>query len=332
MSGRSRLRLSARSTAISCGALALLCAPLTATTAHAESGAPSASGAEAAAPLPGGSGPCVPGYCPDEFPPIDFDPAELGEHVLDPHKPKPLPKPKPMPKPKKKRGPVKVVKTDKKTGKPLAGARFELWRETNDTAGLQTVGINPDTRVGDPCTTGADGVCTRTVPVGTYYWRETQAPPGYVLPKPAVFGPLELTKDKCKTGVTVKATNSRKPPKPPHKPKGSLHVVKVDKKTGKPLQGAVFQLWRETNGRAGLQTSGTSRDTRIGNGCATDTRGRCDFKDLRLGSYYLQETDVPDGYELPANPVSGPHTLTKENASKGVTVRLSNKRGGPGKG
>ncbi|MEU4729748.1 prealbumin-like fold domain-containing protein [Streptomyces sp. NPDC023588] len=30
--------------------------------------------------------------------------------------------------------------------------------------------------MGATCTTGADGVCTATVPLGSYYWQETKAP------------------------------------------------------------------------------------------------------------------------------------------------------------
>ncbi|NED11882.1 choice-of-anchor A family protein, partial [Streptomyces sp. SID9124] len=44
-------------------------------------------------------------------------------------------------------GAVSVLKTDADTGNPLAGADFELWRETNDTPGLQTDGADPDTHV-----------------------------------------------------------------------------------------------------------------------------------------------------------------------------------------
>lgn len=52
-------------------------------------------------------------------------------------------------------GVVSVLKRDE-TGRPLAGARFELWRETNDTPGLQTTGAEADTRVTE-CTTPRTG-------------------------------------------------------------------------------------------------------------------------------------------------------------------------------
>nr|WP_308800922.1 SdrD B-like domain-containing protein [Streptomyces polyasparticus] len=113
-----------------------------------------------------------------------------------------------------------------------------------------------------------------------------------------------------------------------------LTVAKKDAISGRALPGAVFQLWRETNGLSGLQTSGVSRDTRVGAACATDRRGRCTFDSLRAGAtYYVQETAVPEGYLMPAKRVSGPYLLTAGNAGAGLgkVVTLSNKRGEPAK-
>ncbi|WP_098240841.1 SpaA isopeptide-forming pilin-related protein [Streptomyces formicae] len=227
------------------------------------------------------------------------------------------------------KGDVTVIKKDKDTGSPLPGAEFQLWHETNGADGLQQDGPDPDTKVGTPCTTPATGTCHKNVKTGTYYWVETKAPNGYDLPDPAVFGPLELTKANASKGVTVTAVNvmHRRPGVT-----GRISVVKQDKKTGKPLAGAVFQLWEDTNGKPGLQTTGARRDSLVDSGCATDNRGRCDYRHLELGTYYLKETAVPDGYVLPKNTVSGPHRVTAGNAEKGVTVKLSNQRGGGKKG
>ncbi|MFE2246983.1 prealbumin-like fold domain-containing protein [Streptomyces lavendulae] len=104
-------------------------------------------------------------------------------------------------------GPVTVVKEDWQTGEPLAGAVFQMWQETNGIPGLQTTGADPDTGIGGPCTTGADGVCSRTIDPGVYYWLETQAPPGYELPLNPVFGPLVLQQESVGEGVTVIAEN-----------------------------------------------------------------------------------------------------------------------------
>lgn len=225
-------------------------------------------------------------------------------------------------------GEVRVLKTDADTGRALQGARFELWRETNGVADLQTTAMNPDTRV-TTCTTAADGRCAVTTTTGSYYWRETAPPAGYELPDPNVFGPLTLTADNADTGVEAVARDTRTPVPPTT---GSIHLTKTDRRTGRPLAGAVFEAWRETNGIAGLQTIGINPDTRVGPGCSTDRAGLCTFDDLPLGEYYLRETAVPEGYVLPTNPVFGPYAVTEENSTTGVAVELSNQRGEPCKG
>ncbi|MFF2777584.1 choice-of-anchor A family protein [Streptomyces sp. NPDC058052] len=225
-------------------------------------------------------------------------------------------------------GVVRVVKEDAGSGDPLGGATFRLWEETNGVPGLQTGGADPDTSVGEPCVTGADGVCARTVPTGTYYWQETQAPSGYDPPADPVFGPLVLTEENAEAGVTVQAANSRTPIPPGT---GSVRLIKTDADSGLPLRGAVFELWEETNGVAGLQTAGGDPDTRVGTPCTTGFAGLCGFGDLDHGTYYLRETAAPDGYALPADPVSGPYVVSA--GQEAVFVMLDNERGdGPGPG
>ncbi|MGW2306219.1 choice-of-anchor A family protein [Streptomyces sp. NPDC001809] len=218
-------------------------------------------------------------------------------------------------------GEVRVLKTDASSGAVLPGATFQLWKESNGTAGLQTSGATPDTQVGETCTTGADGVCERTVETGTYYWQETAAPDGYDLPSPAVFGPLVLTEANAEAGVSVTAANSRTPVPPGT---GSVKLLKSDADSGLPLPGATFELWEETNGRTGLQTDGATPDTRVGTSCTTDRAGLCSFGELDNGTYYLKETAVPDGYVLPADPVTGPYTLDADHRL--VVARLDNSR------
>ncbi|MER7704671.1 choice-of-anchor A family protein, partial [Kitasatospora sp. NPDC097605] len=211
-------------------------------------------------------------------------------------------------------GEVRVLKTDSVTGAPLAGAEFELWEETNGIPGLQTTGINPDTQQGGTCTTGADGLCSRTVEAGTYYWRETAAPPGYQLPADPVFGPLVLTAANAAEGVQVTA------PDVPQAPvTGEVRVLKTDAVTGLPLAGGVFQLWEETNGIPGLQTNGVNPDTMVGAACTTGVDGLCS-RTVEVGTYYWQETAAPPGYALPVDPVFGPLVLTPANAAEGVQV------------
>ncbi|MDX2915825.1 SdrD B-like domain-containing protein [Streptomyces griseiscabiei] len=112
-----------------------------------------------------------------------------------------------------------------------------------------------------------------------------------------------------------------------------LTLVKLDKKSDKPLPGAVFELWQDTNGVRGLQRFGLKKD-RFVNDCASSHTGRCSFGSLLPGTYHLVETDVPEGYLKPKQPVTGPYVLTPKNASagSGLTVKLFNVRGEPCKG
>ncbi|MFJ3861507.1 prealbumin-like fold domain-containing protein [Streptomyces sp. NPDC090085] len=110
-------------------------------------------------------------------------------------------------------------------------------------------------------------------------------------------------------------------------PPGTFVIVKKDTKTGRPLAGAVFELWSETNDRPGLQPTGTDRDTPVDN-CSTDRQGRCEFQ-VSAGQYYLRETTAPEGYQLPRQPVSGPYNLTPPTLERPFQVILTNK---PAKG
>ncbi|MFF5449114.1 choice-of-anchor A family protein [Streptomyces sp. NPDC012888] len=212
--------------------------------------------------------------------------------------------------------PVEVLKTDPQ-GVPLDGAVFQLWEETNGTEGLQPGPDDPDTRVGRPCTTGAEGTCRRTVGEGTYYWQETAAPPGYELPEPpAVFGPLVVNATTPESGVSVTAVNQRGTPGPD---RGTVSVRKTNP-DGAPLAGAVFELWEETNGVRGLQATGAGADRKVGDDCVTSRPAAVCSRTVPLGEYYWREITAPPGYELPANQVFGPLRLTEDNAGEGVTA------------
>ncbi|MGW4696096.1 SpaA isopeptide-forming pilin-related protein [Kitasatospora cineracea] len=211
-------------------------------------------------------------------------------------------------------GSTGVTKLDAGTGRPLAGAVFQLWRESNGVPGLQATGINADTAVGPPCTTPATGVCRAAgLPLGTYYWQEVSAPDGFDLPAEPV------------TTVVIAAVGQNVPvvvkdARTPEKGSGATKVTKVDAETGEPLAGAVFQLWRETNGHPGLQTLGANADTKVGEPCTTGDDGVCAAQDLPLGTYYWQEVSAPDGYALPADPVTEV-VLTKDRPCVEVAVK-----------
>ncbi|MFJ4674751.1 SdrD B-like domain-containing protein [Kitasatospora sp. NPDC088783] len=110
----------------------------------------------------------------------------------------------------RQRGALRLVKHDQ-DGRPLPGAVFQLWREANGTDGLQADGDRPDTKVGDPCTTGTDGTCADRADLGTYYWQEVSPPEGYRAPERPVLGPVVLDDEHLDAGITTTAVNTLLP-------------------------------------------------------------------------------------------------------------------------
>ncbi|MFI2608893.1 SdrD B-like domain-containing protein [Kitasatospora sp. NPDC018623] len=106
-----------------------------------------------------------------------------------------------------RRGVLTLVKHDQ-DGRPLAGATFQLWRTSGGPGRPRTTGGHRDTPVGEPCTTGADGICRASGGPGTYFWVEVRPPEGYAADA-TVIGPLVLTCDNLGEGITVTVVNRR---------------------------------------------------------------------------------------------------------------------------
>lgn len=151
-----------------------------------------------------------------------------------------------------------IKKTDSQTGEPLAGATFRIYDMEGNSLGEYT--------------TDADGIAlVPKMEPGSYAVREVVAPAGYMID------------NNCKMTFVINPgqpanltfTDTKKP---------GIQVLKLDAKTGNPLTGAQFTLFT-VSGEA-LQ-----HDT-------TDESGMLVYDNLQPGTYVLQETKAPDGYQI----------------------------------
>jgi len=107
-----------------------------------------------------------------------------------------------------------VKKVDSDTGAALSGATFQLWRQGGDSG---------DSLVGT-CTTDDTGTCSIDGPAfGTYYWVETAAPAGYLLPDDPKSDLIVVDADNAGTEMGVVTFADV--------PTGSLSIHKVVDKT-----------------------------------------------------------------------------------------------------
>lgn len=203
----------------------------------------------------------------------------------------------------------KVTKIDGETGKPLAEVHFALHKQIT-VDGVVDFDLNPMPGYED-LVSNADGVIlnlNNDLPAGTYQLREKRAASGYInLPSHIVFTKTEMgviTLGAHPNGVELRSIDQegsvsydlRIP-----NIKFQVSFVKTDiADENIKLEGAVFDLYRSTNGVrdslpliSGL-TSGADGVLKDG----TKTTFSLDF-----GEYQLIETKAPDGYNKKVDPV-----------------------------
>ena len=151
-----------------------------------------------------------------------------------------------------------------------------------------------DNAVIDEWTTGSSGHVIRGLAPDNYKVIETKAPSGYTL---------------SNSEVDVTVTNSQSEPLKVtfYNTKNEISIVKVDSETGKIVSGATLKV---TN------SSGDEVDTFI----TEDTPHVLSF--LSPGTYYVEETNNPEGYVLDSNRVS---FVVNEDTSN-LQVEFKNKR------
>ena len=186
--------------------------------------------------------------------------------------------------------PVQLYKSDATTNEliPVAGAEFQLLDENKDPVTLTT--HYPSTEVHYTFQTNESGsfMLPEKLPAGTYYWREVNAPEGYLRGKDLKFE-IKEGHDWSEPFIVEYADEPAM---------GRIEIIKVDAESGDVLAGAEFSIAAAEDI---VTPDGTVRAAKgeVVDTITTDAFGRAQSKDLYLGKYTVVETKQPLGYVRP---------------------------------
>ncbi|EGO8638474.1 hypothetical protein O5F81_000369 [Enterococcus faecalis] len=193
-------------------------------------------------------------------------------------------------------GSIQIIKTDRQTGKRLAGAVFEWKDTTNGYTSRIVTDKNGIAKV--------SGLSVNR----TYELKEVIAPSGYHLD--STIKEVELTTAYANKTLSVNMYDLAK--------RGNLKLVKQDKDSRKRLAGAQFR-WRDTvNGNTGVVTTNSNGEAILYN-----------FSVNRV--YEITEIKAPNGYVLdrtvhkvllPANYAGKTYTFVKNNNAHRAHIKL----------
>lgn len=155
---------------------------------------------------------------------------------------------------------VIIIKKDKDTKEPLAGATFALKNSKGET--IKTWISTKESYV------------VSGLPEGKYVIEELNAPSGYIKAKDNYTVILEAGKT-----ITVELYNSKEIIKVDSK----LNITKVNGETGQPIAGATLVL-KDANGNE-LEVWETNTEAHI-------------INDIKPGKYYISELKAPEGFVL----------------------------------
>ena len=177
------------------------------------------------------------------------------------------------------KGKIVIQKTDQKTEEPLAGAVFEIFAAEEIVTADRTVHAEKGELV-DTVEVSEKGGCSENLYLGKYIVKEKKQPEGYVRREKTYEVELKY-KDQVTEIVTEELTVTNMPV--------TTEIVKTDKKSGKPLEGVVFAVWRKEDEKLPEFEKQT---------CVTDKDGRILLEYLKPGTYCIQETETLPGYLL----------------------------------
>ena len=150
-------------------------------------------------------------------------------------------------------------------------------------------------KVGEGTTDENGKLIVEDLPIGDYTIKVTEVPDGYNKPDDKTA----TVEDEKVTEVVVEV----------EKKKGDLEVLIQDKDTKEPIPGAKVEIYDEDGNKVGEGT--------------TDENGNLIVEDLPIGDYTIKVTEVPDGYNKPADKTA---VVEDENTTK-VVIEIGKQKG-----
>ena len=155
------------------------------------------------------------------------------------------------------KGELQITKIDNKKH-TLEGVKFEI--------------ANDKGEVVDTIVTNAKGIATtKKLPLGTYTYKEVEAPSNVVMDSETHEFALTYNNEVVKKTVTNKVKEA------------TLKIIKVDENEV-PLQGVTFDIYTE--------------DMKFVQRIVTDENGVAESKNLEMGKYYYKEVKAPQGIKV----------------------------------
>lgn len=203
-------------------------------------------------------------------------------------------------------GTASITKTAEDGKTPLPGAEFELYAAKANGSGYTLYGKYLSDSNGKISVSG--------LPANSYYFVESKAPDGYLIPKDANGNPVKysfIIGVNAGAGKVANAVADFSQTVVNGKGYGTVELTKYNTAETKTLAGAQFALY-DSNGKQvtvrrnedGNYTYSLTASENTETTLVTGKDGKITITGLMWGSYYFQETTAPDGYVLSNDKIS----------------------------